>query len=66
MAEIIGVNGFVKNEPDGSVFVELEADAPKVYKLIDYCHHGPENAEVKHVSIIQGDIAGYDNFEIRK
>jgi acylphosphatase len=66
MAEIIGLKGFVKNEPDGSVFVEAEGENASVYKLIDYCHHGPEGAAVEHVSIIQGEIAGYNNFEIRK
>jgi len=66
MAEIIGLKGFVKNESDGSVFVEAEGENASVYKLIDYCHHGPEGAEVAHVSIIQGEIAGYNTFEIRK
>ncbi len=66
MAELIGIKGFVKNEPDGSVFVEAEGENSAVYKLIDYCHHGPEGAAVEHVSIIQGEIVGYNNFEIRK
>ena len=66
IAQALGIKGFVKNEPDGSVFVEAEGDVAAVYKLIDYCHHGPEKADVEHVSITQGDVTGYDNFEVRR
>jgi acylphosphatase len=66
MAQLLGVNGFVRNEPDGSVFVEAEGEDAAVYKLADFCHHGPEKADVEHVSITMGDVAGYTNFEIRR
>jgi hypothetical protein len=35
-----------------------------VYKLIDYCHHGPDNAMVEKVSITLGAVVGYDSFTI--
>ena len=65
MAGLLKVNGYVKNMSDGSVFVELEGEDENVYSLIDYCHHGPEKAEVEHVSITMSDIVGYNSFEIR-
>lgn len=65
MAGLLKVNGYIKNMPDGSVFAEFEGEEQMVYSLIDYCHHGPEKAEVEHVSITMNDVVGYNSFEIR-
>jgi len=64
MADTLGVKGFVKNLNDKSVFVEAEGEEAMVFRLIDYCHHGPEQAEVEHVSVRMGDVVGYDGFDI--
>ncbi|CAG0904467.1 unnamed protein product, partial [Darwinula stevensoni] len=48
MAVRLGVFGYVKNVDQDKVFVEAEGNADAVFKLIDFCHHGPENAEVEH------------------
>ena len=65
VADIIGVKGFVRNEHNGSVFVEVEGEDEMVNKLVDYCHHGPDSARVDKVSITLGVIVGYDSFEIQ-
>jgi acylphosphatase len=64
VADIIGVKGFVKNEHNGSVSVEAEGEEEMVYKLIDYCHHGPDNAVVEKVSVTLGVVVGYDAFDV--
>lgn len=64
VADILGVKGFVRNEHNGSVFVEVEGEDEMVNKLIDYCHHGPDSAQVDKVSITMGVIVGYDSFDI--
>ena len=66
VADIIGVKGFVRNEHNGTVFVEAEGEDEMVNKLVDYCHHGPENARVDKVSITLGVIVGYESFEIQE
>ena len=66
VADILGVKGFVRNEHNGSVFVEAEGDDEMVNKLIDYCHHGPDNAKVEKVSITLGEVVGYDSFDIQE
>jgi acylphosphatase len=65
VADILGVKGFVRNEHNGTVFVEAEGEDEIVNKLIDYCHHGPDNAKVEKVSITLGVIVGYDSFDIQ-
>jgi acylphosphatase len=64
VADILGVKGWVKNEHNGSVSVEVEGEEEMVYKLIDYCHHGPDGAVVEKVSITLGVVVGYDSFTI--
>ena len=64
VADIVGVKGWVKNEPNGNVSLEAEGEEEMVYKLIDYCHHGPDGAIVEKVSITLGVIVGYDSFDI--
>jgi acylphosphatase len=64
VADIIGVKGFVRNEANGSVFVEAEGEDEMVNKLITYCHHGPDGATVEKVSITLGEVKNYDSFEV--
>ena len=65
MAIRLGVNGFVKNNRDGSVSCEIEGEEEMLHRFIQWCHHGPERAEVEHVSITEGDVRGYTSFEMR-
>ena len=64
VADVLGIKGFVKNEHNGNVSLEAEGEEEMVYKLIDYCHHGPDNAVVEKVSITLGVVVGYDAFDI--
>jgi acylphosphatase len=66
VADVLGVKGFVRNEHNGTVYVEAEGEDEMVNKLIDYCHHGPENARVDKVSITLGVVVGYDSFDIQE
>lgn len=66
MADLLGVSGFVQNEPDDSVYLEAEGEENMVYKLVHWCHHGPDKAEVEHVSVTEGEIKTYTGFEIRR
>ena len=42
----LGVTGWVKNRPDGTVEVLAEGPEDKVRALIGWCHHGPPSAGV--------------------
>jgi acylphosphatase len=65
VATTLGVNGYVKNELDGAVYAEIEGDSEMVFKLIHYCHRGPQGAVVEQVSVTEGTVAGHTRFEIR-
>lgn len=48
-AERLGVRGWVRNLPDGSVEAVLEGDADAVRALEAWCHEGPPSARVTQV-----------------
>ncbi len=66
VADQMGVKGFVKNEKDGSVYVEAEGEATILEMFVDWCKEGPEKAKVEHVEITDGEIKNYRNFEVVK
>jgi len=66
MARFLGITGFVSNEESGDVYAEIEGEEEMLVKFIQWCHHGPVNAEVKHVSVREGLFQNFKNFEIRK
>jgi acylphosphatase len=45
----LGLNGFVKNKPDGSVYVEVEGNEDMVQSFINWCEAGPMWARVSKV-----------------
>lgn len=66
-AKKLGLTGFVRNLPDGSVELEVQGDATDVDTLLDWCRQGPPGAEVKRVSSeVIAEIRGEGVFEIRR
>ena len=63
MADLLGVFGFVQNNPDGCVYVEVEGDENRLVKFIQYCHHAPDLAEVSYVSVNEGKFKNFTLFE---
>ena len=43
-ANQLGINGFVQNEPDGNVYMEVEGEEAQLNKLIEWCRTGPSRA----------------------
>ena len=50
----LGVTGWVRNEPDGSVAGHFEGDAEAVDALVDWCRRGPTGARVDPVGRPRG------------
>lgn len=66
VADQLGVKGFVKNESDGSVYIEAEGDDFELESLIEFCHKGSDRAEVERVVFAEGELKNYRNFEVVK
>ncbi len=66
IAEKLGVNGFVRNEKDGSVYMEAEGEDEKLKTFVEWCYHGPKHAQVDHVNMEEGSLKGFTKFEMRR
>ena len=65
-AERIGVNGWVRNRPDGTVEAVFEGESEKVDQAIDWCGKGPPMASVSDIVIDEIGYTGeYKDFSIR-
>jgi acylphosphatase len=63
-ANELGVTGWVRNCPDGSVEANLSGGESAVRQLIDRLHDGPPSAVVNRVEVIEIDPETGERFEI--
>ena len=66
VADQLSVKGFVKNQADGSVYIEAEGDDFSLETLIEWCNKGPERAVVEKVTASEAELKNYRNFEVVK
>lgn len=64
-ARSLGVAGWVRNEPDGSVLVHAEGEDDAVDALLEWCRTGPSAARVEHVAVRETSPSGAGSFETR-
>jgi len=61
----LGVAGWVRNEPDGSVFLHAEGEDDAVDALVAWCRTGPPAARVTDVAVREAAASGATSFETR-
>lgn len=64
-ARRLGVGGWVRNEPDGSVAVHLEGTTEAVASMLDWLRHGPPSADVERVGVTDSPMTGATSFDVR-
>jgi acylphosphatase len=60
-----GVDGWVRNRPDGCVEAVFEGEAAAVEQLVTFCRRGPSWAEVEWVDVVEEAPEGEQGFRIR-
>jgi acylphosphatase len=66
-ARNLGLTGWVRNCPDGSVEAVAEGSRKKLDDLIGWCRNGPPGARVKGVEIQWLDANGeFQDFRIKR
>lgn len=64
-AHRLGLNGWIKNLPDGSVEAVLQGEKETIEKMIELCEKGPWLAEVKDARVKwEEDEKQFENFMI--
>jgi acylphosphatase len=63
-ARSVGVAGWVRNNPDGSVEAALEGQREQVDLLLSWCRRGPSGAWVERVDVAWEDPRGEGGFAV--
>jgi acylphosphatase len=65
MASRLGVAGWVRNDPDGTVVAVLEGEDADVDRLLDWMRTGPPHAVVADVVVAAEELHGEHGFVVR-
>ena len=66
MAQFFNINGWVRNDHDGSVEAFFQGDETAVLRMIEWCYIGSPYSKVKNVDIAQQDYEEeYSDFQVR-
>ena len=58
--------GFVRNETDGTVYIEVEGEQGNIDKLVVWLRKGgPPQGRVDGLEISEGKITNFSSFDIR-
>lgn len=63
-ARSLGINGFVKNLSDGSVYLEAEGTRGQLKEFLNWCRQGPGFGNVESVSADPWPPVNYKDFRI--
>jgi len=64
VAKELGINGFVRNQSDGSVYIEAEGEKETLDAFAGWCREGPGFARIRDVFIQEAPLLHYTCFDI--
>lgn len=64
-ANDMGINGFVKNRTDGSVYMEIEAESDIIEIFVSWCKKDPSWSRVNQVKVMEIPFNNYRDFCIK-
>jgi acylphosphatase len=64
-AQALGLNGWVRNCPDGRVEAHVEGEDTAVEQMIERLRRGPPSASVEDLRTWDADVCDFDGFEVR-
>lgn len=63
-ARSLGLAGWVRNCPDGSVEAVFEGDRARVQSMVDWCGRGPSGASIDSLDVEWEQPTGEDAFSV--
>jgi len=60
------VTGFVRNERDGSVYIEAEGEDNELEQFLNWCRKGPSAAKVERCEVEERPVKNFTTFEIQR
>jgi acylphosphatase len=65
-ADHSNIKGFVKNLPDGTVYIEAEGEEKDLEQFISWCSQGPKSAQVDRCDVKETSMKGFTEFKIER
>lgn len=62
----LGLKGWVKNEADGSVLMQVEGEESQLEAMKVWCFQGSPESRVDHVKADEVAVENFNSFEIRR
>ncbi|HTL81775.1 MAG TPA: acylphosphatase [Bacteroidia bacterium] len=66
VATTLELTGFVRNERDGSVYIEAQGNEEPLARFVEWCKRGPERAKVEELLIEEIIEMEEDGFTMRR
>ena len=63
-ADRVGVNGFVRNLPDGRVECYFEGGENEVIEIVKICQVGPKHAQIRNIKVTEEKFQDLLGFKI--
>lgn len=61
----LGVSGWVRNNPDGTLEAAFEGASEAVESMVRFARNGPRGAVVERVDLLAEEPQGASGFEVR-
>lgn len=65
-ADELEVKGFVRNDPDESVYIEVQGEEDLVNEFAHWCKVGPKFAKVDRCDVREIEHIHFDTFEVKR
>ena len=59
------IAGFVRNEHDGSIYIEAEGSEKDLSLFVDWCQLGPPGSRVDDIKKEEGELVHFEGFDMR-
>ena len=63
-AESFGLDGWVRNAPDGSVEAVFEGEPERLESMVGWCRRGPAGAFVDEIEVVREEPTGETGFRV--
>ncbi len=63
-ARSLGIKGYIRNLPDGSVYIEAEGSREQLNAFVEWCKQGPAFSFVESVNVDSSLPVNYVDFRI--
>lgn len=64
IAKQIGLVGFVRNEIDGNVYIEVQGNEEQLDEFVKWCKRGPERARVDEIITAELPLSEEKSFRV--